>query len=261
MKMETLNDDLFDLTGKVAVVTGGAGQLSRAISPGIAKHGADVIIADCQLEPFEEIAERIRAFGRQALAINVDVTREESVSNMVKHILGIFPRIDILINLAGGAIRYPAETFPIDEWQKCLDTNVRGTFISCQAIGRVMIKQRAGKIINMSSVRGKIALPENYTAYCSAKGAIDSFTRTLACEWAKYNIMVNAIAPGPFDTDQSRNWKARNPEFFKMMTSRIPLGRMGDPEELVGPVVFLASKASSYITGQTIYVDGGTTTW
>ena len=252
--------NLFDLTGKVALVVGGAGGIGRALAVGLAESGADVIVADRQLDHLEEVADKIRTLGRQWQAVTVDVTQEQSVADMVKRILEVSPRIDILVNVHGVAIRKPADTFPIDEWQQVMDVNTRGTFLCCQAVGRVMIKQRSGKIINTSSVMGRYGLPADYTAYCASKGAVDTLTRTLACEWAKHNVLVNAIAPTIVETELTRSALA-NPEYAKMMKSRIPLGRWAMPEDIVGPTVFLASKASDFITGQIIYIDGGVTTW
>ncbi len=251
---------LFDLTGKVAIVIGGAGGIGHALALGLAECGADVIVASRQLVNLEPAAEEIRALGRQALAVTVDATQEQSVTNMVKRSLEVFPRLDILVNAAGLAIRKPAESFPIDEWQQVMDINARGTFLCCQAVGRVMIKQRSGKIINVSSVRGRYGLPADYAAYCTSKGAVDTLTRTLACEWAKYNVLVNAVAPTVVETDLTRPALA-DPEYAKRMKSRIPLGRWAIPEDIVGPTVFLASKASDFVTGQIIYIDGGVTTW
>ncbi len=252
--------DLFDLTGKVALVIGGAGGIGRAQALGLADAGADVAIASRKLEHLEDVAKEIKAKGRQSLAVTVDVVDEKSVANMVDSVLKIFPHIDILVNAAGIAIRKPADTFPIDEWQQVMDINTRGTFLTCQAIGRVMIKQGSGKIINVSSVRGRYGLPADYAAYCPSKGAVDTLTRTLACEWAKYNVLVNAVAPTVVETDLTRPALA-NPDYAKMMKSRIPLGKWAMPEDIVGATVFFASKASDFITGQILYIDGGVTTW
>jgi len=252
--------DLFGLTGKVAVVAGGAGGIGRALALGMAECGADVMIADLQLEHFEEMADKIRALGRQALAVTMDVTQEQSVADMVKRTLEVFSHIDILVNAAGITARKPADSLPVDEWQKVMDVNIRGTFLTCQAVGRVMIKQASGKIINISSVRGRYGVPSGGAAYCASKGAVDTLTRTLACEWAKYNVLVNAIAPTIVETDFTRSTLA-NPESAQGIKARIPVGRWGQPEDLIGPVVFLASKASDFVTGQIVYIDGGVTTW
>ena len=252
--------DLFDLTGKVAVVTGGAGGIGRAQALGLADAGADVVVTSRKLEHLEDAAGEIRAKGRQSLAVTVDVADEQSVAGMVKRVLEEFPRIDILVNAAGISIRKPADTFPIDEWQQVMDINTRGTFLCCQAVGRVMIKQGSGKIINLSSVRGRYGLPADYAAYCASKGAVDTLTRTLACEWAKYNVLVNAVAPTIVETDLTRPALA-NPDYAKMMKSRIPLGKWAMPEDIVGATIFFASKASDFVTGQVLYIDGGVTTW
>ncbi len=252
--------DLFDLTGKVAIVTGGAGGIGSAQALGLADAGADVVVTSRQIEHLEQVAGEIRAKGRKALAVTVDVVDEKSVAAMVKRVLGEFPGIDILVNAAGLAIRKPADSFPIDEWQKVMDINARGTFLCCQAVGRVMIKQKSGKIVNVSSVRGRYGLPADYAAYCASKGAVDTLTRTLACEWAKYNILVNAVAPTIVETELTRPALA-DPEYAKRMKSRIPLGRWAMPEDIVGATVFFASPASDFITGQILYIDGGVTTW
>ena len=252
--------DLFDLTGKVAIVVGGAGGIGRAQALGLVDAGADVVVASRKLEHLKQVAKEIQAKGRKSLAVSVEVTDEKSVAAMVDSVLKKFPTIDILVNAHGLAIRKPADTFPINEWQQVMDTNTRGTFLTCQAVGRVMIKQKSGKIINLSSVRGRYGLPADYAAYCASKGAVDTLTRTLACEWAKYKVLVNAIAPTIVETQLTRS-ALDNPEYAKMMKSRIPLGRWAMPEDIIGATIFFASRASNFITGQVLYVDGGVTTW
>jgi gluconate 5-dehydrogenase len=244
----------------VALVTGGAGGIGRAQALGLADAGADVVVASRKLGHLEEVAKEIAAKGRKSLAVTVDVVDEKSVNDMVGTILKECGRIDILANSHGLAIRKPADTFPIEEWQQVMDINTRGTFIVCQAVGREMIKQKSGKIINMSSVRGRYGLPADYAAYCPSKGAVDTLTRTLACEWAKHNVLVNAVAPTIVETDLTRDALA-NPDYAKMMKSRIPLGKWAMPEDIVGATVFFASRASDFITGQVLYIDGGVTTW
>jgi gluconate 5-dehydrogenase len=252
--------EIFNLTGKVAVVVGGAGGIGRAQALGLAEAGADVVVASRNLEHLKKVAEEVKAKGRRSLAVTVNVADEKSVAEMVKNILNTFPRIDILVNAAGIAIRKPADTFPIEEWQQVMDINTRGTFLCCQAVGRVMIKQKYGKIINLSSVRGRYGLPSGYAAYCASKGAVDTLTRTLACEWAKYNVLVNAVAPTIVETDLTRSALA-DPAYANQMKSRIPLGKWALPEDIVGATIFFASKSSDFITGQILYIDGGVTTW
>jgi gluconate 5-dehydrogenase len=252
--------NLFDLTGKVAVVVGGGGGIGHAQALGLADAGADVIIASRKLEHLEPVVKEIKAKKRKSLAVSVDVTQEKSVQAMADAILKQFPRIDILVNAAGIAIRKPADSFPVDEWQQVMDINTRGTFLCCQTVGRVMIKQKSGKIINLSSVRGRYGLPAGYAAYCPSKGAVDTLTRTLACEWAKHNVLVNAVAPTIVETDLTRTALA-DPAYAQQMKSRIPLGKWALPEDIVGATIFFASKASDFITGQILYIDGGVTTW
>lgn len=252
--------DLFDLASKVGIVTGGAGGIGKALALGLAEHGADVVVTSRTLSKLEPVAAQIKALGKKSLAVASDVTDERSVKAMVEQVVKAFSHVDILVNAAGINIRNSAEEISIDDWKKVMDFNALGTFVCCQAVGRVMIKQKSGKIINVSSVRGRYGAPSGAIAYSPSKGAVDTLTRTLACEWAKYNIFVNAVAPTLIETDLTRQALA-NPEFAKTMKARIPLGRWGFPEDVVGPTVFLASKASDFVTGQIIYVDGGTTTW
>jgi NAD(P)-dependent dehydrogenase (short-subunit alcohol dehydrogenase family) len=252
--------DVFDLKGKVAVVTGGMGGLGTAISLALAERGADIVTADLKLDAYKDHEKKIKALGRKSLAVSVDVTSEKSVADMVASILKVFPTIDILVNAHGIVNRKSADTIPVEEWQKVMDVNTRGTFITCQAVGRVMMKQKSGKIVNLSSVRGRYGAPSGAVAYSPSKGAVDALTRTLACEWAKYNVLVNAVAPTLVETDLTRQALA-NPEFAKTMIARIPLGRWATPDDIAWPIVFLASKASDFITGQVLYIDGGTTTW
>jgi NAD(P)-dependent dehydrogenase (short-subunit alcohol dehydrogenase family) len=252
--------DLFDLRGKVGIVTGGAGGIGKALALGLAIHGADVAVTSRTLSKLEPVAAEIKAMGRESLAVASDVTDERSVKAMVERVVQTFSHVDILVNAAGINIRNSAEDIPVEDWKKVMDFNAFGTFVCCQAVGRVMIKQKSGKIVNVSSVRGRYGAPSGAVAYSPSKGAVDTLTRTLACEWAKYNIHVNAVAPTLIETDLTRQALA-NPEFAKTMKARIPLGRWGFPEDVVGPTVFLASKASDFVTGQIIYVDGGTTTW
>ncbi len=252
--------DLFDLTGKVAVVVGGAGGLGKAQALGLAGAGADVAVASRNLDSLKAVAREIETKGRKSLAVKVDVVDAKQVNAMVETIMKTFHHIDILVNAAGLAIRKPADSFPIDEWQQVMDINTRGTFLCCQAVGRIMIKQKSGKIINVSSVRGRYGLPAGYAAYCPSKGAVDTLTRTLACEWAKYNVLVNAIAPTVVETELTKGLLA-DAEYAKTLKARIPMGRWALTEDIVGPTIFFASDAANFVTGQILYIDGGVTTW
>jgi len=248
----------FDLTGKIALITGGAGGIGRAIAEGFAEQGAHIMVADMNTENFDSTADRIRSIGRQVRSVCVDITSKESVEAMVKSTLDNFCQIDILVNAAGTKSWLSTDDMPVDEWQRVMDVNVRGAFISCKTVGHEMIRQKSGIIINMSSVRGRFGSQNGEADYCTSKGAIDALTRTLACEWSKYGIRVNAIAPTVVETEfVSRVFN--NPGTVDYLKKRIPLGRCAVTEDLVGPVIFLASEASGYITGQIIYVDGGMT--
>ena len=251
---------LFDLSGKIALVIGGHGGIGRAIALGLAEAGADVAVASRNLEALQATVKDIESKARKSLAVTVDIVDEKQVNDMVARVLETFPRIDILVNAAGLAIRKPADSFPVDEWQRVMDINTRGTFLCCQAVGKVMLQQKEGRIINISSVRGRYGLPSGYAAYCPSKGAVDTLTRTLACEWAKSNVLVNAVAPTIVETDLTKDALA-DPAYAKQMKDRIPMGKWALPEDIVGPVVFFASEASSFVTGQILYIDGGVTTW
>ena len=253
--------NLFDLTSKVAIVVGGGGGIGHAQALGLSDAGADVIVTSRKLEHLEPVVKEIQGKGRKSLAVAVEVSQEKSVAAMVDTVLKKFSHIDILVNAHGISNRKPAETFPIDEWQQVMDINTRGTFLCCQAVGRVMIKQKSGRIINLSSVRGRYGLPANYAAYCASKGAVDTLTRTLACEWAKHNVLVNAVAPTIVETPLTLTPEALlNPDYAKYMKGRIPMGRWALPEDIVGATIFFASGASNFIPGQVLYIDGGVTT-
>ena len=197
---------MFDLTGKVAIVTGGAGGLGRPISLGLAKCGADVVVDDLASANPQGVADDITALGRKALAVTADVTSAESMKEMVDLVVKEFGKIDILVNVAGINARFSAEEMPPEEFEKVIRFNIAGTFLPCQAVGRVMIEQKRGKIINMGSVRGSVAPSIGGTAYASSKGGVHQLTRTLAAEWAKYGINVNGIAPALVMTAMTKDF-------------------------------------------------------
>jgi gluconate 5-dehydrogenase len=247
---------LFDLTDKVAIVTGGSGSFGRAVSIGLAAHGADVVVTARTLSSLEKTAGEIQQLGRKALPISCDVVDPKNVDQMVRQTLDSFGKINILVTSAGIALRSPAEEMTIEDWQNVMDINVKGTFLCCQAAGRVMIQQGGGKIITVSSVRGLLGHPGGYSAYGTSKGAIHLLTRQLACEWAKYKINVNSIAPCVFRTPMNEAI-LRDEKMVRLFMSRIPWGRAAEPEDFVGASVFLASDASQFVTGHILYVDGG----
>jgi NAD(P)-dependent dehydrogenase (short-subunit alcohol dehydrogenase family) len=244
---------LFDLSGKVAIVTGGGSGIGNQMAHGLAEAGAELVLCARKVERCEEAA---AAMPTRALALPCDVSDEESVSAMVSRVVHEFGRIDILVNNAGTVWGAPPEDMPLKGWQKVVDVNLTGVFLCSQAAGRVMIEKGSGKIVNIASVAGLHGAPAeiaNSLPYHATKGGVISLTRDLAWKWARHGINVNAIAPGWFPSDMANFVIDRHPE----LAERIPLGRVGGPEDLKGAVVFLASRASDYVTGHTLVVDGG----
>jgi len=248
---------LFDLSGKTAVITGGSRGLGRGIALALASCGVDVALVSRTQSDLEFVASEIREVGRRALAISADVADEKKVKEVVETVLTEFDRIDILINSAGIAALKPIAEFEVETWQKIIDINLRGTFLCCKHVGRVMLTQKRGKIINISSVRGLQGRAED-PAYAPSKGGVNQLTKSLAIEWAKKNITVNAIAP-TFIRTQINEHLLDDEGWRTWILSRIPMGRTCEIWDLFGTVIFLASRASDFITGQTIYVDGGWT--
>jgi NAD(P)-dependent dehydrogenase (short-subunit alcohol dehydrogenase family) len=248
---------LFSLSDRVAVVTGGSRGLGRGIALALAAAGAHVAPLSRTAADVEAVAGEIRSLGRRALAVTADVTDEASVQAMVQRVLEEFGRIDILVNSAGIVSIKPTVEFPVEEWQQIMDVNLRGTFLCCKEAGKVMLAQGRGKIINMSSVRG-LQGRANDPAYPASKGAVNLLTKSLAIEWAPQGINVNAIAPTFIRTDLNA-FLLDDPATRDWVLSRIPMGRVGEIPDIFGLAVFLASPASDFITGQTIYLDGGWT--
>jgi len=254
--------NLFRLDGKTAIVTGGGRGLGRYMAEALSDAGASVVLCSRKQEPLKEVQREIEAGGGRALAVEFDVTDEESVEGVVSAATESFGSIDVVVNNSGATWGAPPEEMPLDRFDQVMQVNVRGTFLMSQAAGRRMIESGAGgTIINISSMAGLVGGHPDYmqtVGYNSSKGAIISMTRDLATSWAKRNITVNAIAPGWFPTRMSGGLIEK---FEEEMLSGIPLGRFGTPEDLKGVVIFLASPAASYVTGQTIVVDGGATAW
>ncbi len=244
-----------DVKGKVAIVTGSSKGIGFGMARGLAHYGADLVILSRHLEEAETAAENIRQLDRKAIAVQCDVTKKTDVERMVETAVQEFGKIDILINNAGMNIRKPLVEYEEEEYDKVIATNLKGIFLAGQAVARVMMKQRSGKIINISSIFGGVAMP-NQAAYASSKGGINQLTRVMAMELAPYNINVNAIAPAYIRTPMTQGWLS-DEERLKEILTNTPMGRIGELSDLVGPAVFLSSEASSYITGHILYVDGG----
>jgi len=252
--------NLFRVDDKVAVVVGGAGGIGEALGYGLAEYGAKVVIADVNAEKAEQIAQDIRSkFKSEAVAIKFDITDEKSVAQLREQVMSKFGTIDILVNSQGVNVKYPATEFPVKDWDFMFNINVRGTMLTCRELGKVMIEKKSGKVINLSSVRGvRATFWGGNEGYCATKASIDMITRSLASEWAQYKINVNAIGPSTIATPFSER-TLQDPERLKRFLASCPLGRVGQPLDIVGVCIFLASPASDYITGQIIYLDGGLT--
>jgi 2-deoxy-D-gluconate 3-dehydrogenase len=246
----------FSLKGRSGVVTGGGSGIGKAIAKGLIQAGAEIVIAGRNRGRLEEAANEMRQFGGPVIPIQTDITKMEDIRNLVDRTVKEFGKIDFLFNNAGIIRRTPSEDLTEKDWDDVINNNLKGPFFLAQAVAKVMITQkRKGKIINTSSliaIQGGKRIP----AYTASKGGLSQVTKSMANDWAKYNILVNAIGPGWVKTELTEPLQ-QDKERFAEILGRIPLGRWAEPEDLVGAAIFLASDASDYITGQTIFVDGG----
>jgi NAD(P)-dependent dehydrogenase (short-subunit alcohol dehydrogenase family) len=252
---------LMSLSGRVSVVTGGAKGLGRQMATALAEAGSDLVICGRSIEPCEQAAQELEKIGVRVLPVRCDIASAEDITGMRDCTLDHFGRVDVLVNNAGRAWFAPPEEMPLDRWEQVMRVNITGTFLCSQAFGTAMIARGKGKIINIASVSGLLGKnPEihNSLAYNTSKGAVVNMTRDLAVKWARKGINVNAIAPGFFPS--SRN-SGRYDERKDAILGEIPMGRPGGPDDLKGPVVFLASDASDFVTGAILSVDGGVTAW
>jgi gluconate 5-dehydrogenase len=251
---------LFDLTGRVAIITGGSIGLGRQMAEGLGEMGAHVVLCARKEERCRDAAEELQQLGVKAIALACDVKSPASIQQLVDATVEEFGRIDVLINNAGISWGAPVEEMRLEDWNKVIETNLTGTFLCAQAVGKVMIRQGRGKIINIASVAGLGGAPAELPAigYHASKGGVISFTKDLACKWAAHNIQVNAIAPGWFPTHMSNRVLEHNKELF---LSHIPARRFGNEQDLKGAAVFLSSDASNYVTGHVLVVDGGQSAW
>ena len=256
---ELRGTQLFDLTGRVAIMTGAGRGLGRTMALALAAAGADIALASRTTPELESLVEEVEALGRRAIAVPTDITSPDACEALVAAAVERLGRLDILVNNAGTNVRKSALEITPDEYDFVLQTNLKGYFNGARAAGRLFVEQGSGKVINISSILGSVALP-NQAAYASSKGAIDQLTKVLAIEWATANVQVNGLAPTYFETDLTRPLYD-DPERKAFIEERTPMGRWGQPHELAGAVIFLASDASDFVTGQTILVDGGWTAW
>ncbi|MCV9998128.1 SDR family oxidoreductase [Pararhizobium sp. YC-54] len=249
---------LFDLTGRRALITGSSQGIGFALTEGLAAHGAEVVVNGRDVDKVEAAVSALRDSGHIANAAAFDVTSSNAAAEAVAVIESEIGAIDILVNNAGMQFRSPLEDFPADKWEQLLATNISSVFYVSQAVARFMIGRGRGKIVNIASVQSELARP-GIAPYTATKGAVRNLTRGMCADWARYGLQINAIAPGYFRTPLNQAL-IDNPEFSDWLEKRTPAARWGNVEELVGSAVFLASNASSFVNGHTLYVDGGITT-
>jgi len=255
-------NDLFDLTGKVAIVTGASKGLGKAISIGLAKAGANIVAISRDLPAVTQTANDVKELGKEALPLKVDVTQKEDLEKMIEQTIKKFSKIDILVNSAGLLKIGSSEEMRKEEFDQLINVNLNGLFLCSQAVGKQMIKQRSGSIINIAAIPiAGIANQSSFpaaVAYDSSKGGVIHLTKALAVEWAKYGVRVNAISPGSFETHLTKDFLT-NPEIMDLIKRIVPMQRSAKPAEITGTAIFLASQASSYVTGHVLVVDGGWT--
>jgi len=250
--------NLFDLTGKVAIVTGASRGLGQYLARALARAGADLVVTSRTLESLQEFTSEIEALGRRVLPLALDVRDHQSIQVMADAAFAHYGKIDILVNNAGCNVRKPAVDVSWDDWNLVLNTNLRGGFFVAQAVAKKMIPAKYGRIVNIGSVT-TVAGYAGITPYCASRGGVKQMTMSLADDWGQHGITVNCLAPGWFKTAQTKVLYD-NQEWVDYLVDRIPLKRPGQPHDLDGTVIFLASDASAYMTGQTLLVDGGIST-
>jgi len=247
--------NLFNLNDRVILITGAAGGLGQAMAVGLAEYGAQIALADLRLENTNDILAQIDNLGKKAAAYKVDITDRNNITEMVEKVHKDFGRIDVLINSAGVNNRKRIEDYTEQEWDNIVDINLKGTFLCCQAVGKIMLNQGKGKIINMASVSSTLGHP-HHGPYAASKGGVALLTKVMAVEWAKRGINVNAIAPAYVRTSLTADYLSKG-DNYKRISDTIPMGRLGEPEDIVGAAVYLASDASNFVTGHLLTVDGG----
>jgi NAD(P)-dependent dehydrogenase (short-subunit alcohol dehydrogenase family) len=251
----------FSLAGKTAIITGGISGIGKAVSLAMAEAGANPVLVDIREPADNSLIERIGSLGREAMFVQADVSKEQDVERFVAQTVTRFGRIDIAVNCAGTVNRTPVENLTEAEWDRVMNINLKGVFWCCQKVGRQMIAQQSGSIVNIASMSGLIVNKDRtITPYCVSKAGVSMLTKNLAMEWVKHNIRVNAIGPGYVLTPLNP-WMTNDPAKAGAAFEMTPMKRFGQPEEIASVAVFLASPGASFITGQTIFADGGYTCW
>jgi NAD(P)-dependent dehydrogenase (short-subunit alcohol dehydrogenase family) len=252
--------DMLSLKGKVAVVTGGSSGLGVTFARALAEVGANIVLAARRLDKMNEVGDDLSRLGVKVRSIQCDVSNQDQVQSLVDDTLKTFARLDIMVNNAGVAAMSPATEITLEEWNRVVSVNLTGTFLCARTAARQMMKRGGGKIVNIASIYGAVGDVFPASPYYATKGAVINLTRDLAIEWAPFKINVNAIAPGFFPSEMTEGI-FQDPHYLEYINKQTPLGRTGTPDDLKGAIVFLASQASDYVTGQTIFVDGGWTSW
>jgi gluconate 5-dehydrogenase len=251
---------MFSLKGKVAVVTGASSGLGVVFAQALAEMGANVELAARRIEKLNDVAGQLKQLNIKARPFQCDISRQDEVQRLVDDTVKNFERLDIIVNNAGVAAMSPATDISVDDWNKVVSVNMTGVFLCARTAARQMIKQGGGKIVNIASIYGAVGDVFPASPYYATKGAVINMTRDLAVEWAPYKISVNAIAPGFFPSEMTEAI-FKDPGYMEYIRKQTPMGRPGNPDDLKGAVVYLSSAASDYVTGQTIFVDGGWTAW
>ena len=252
----------FDLTGKVALVTGAGQGIGLEIARTLAKAGANIVVAEYKEDTGQAAVKEIEALGRKALFVQVDVGAMQSVEAMTEAVYGELEAVDILVNNAGVAHTSPIEETPIDAWHKLMDVNLHGVFYCSQSVGKKMLERSQGAIVNIASMSGLIANdPQPQTAYNVSKAAVIMLTKSMATEWAKRGVRVNSVSPGYIGTDLVQEVLANNQAWKERWTSMTPVGHLGEPKDVAHAVWYLASGAAKFATGTNLVVDGGYTSW
>ena len=255
--------ELFNLENKVAIVTGGARGIGRFIANGLAEAGADVVIASRKIDNCVKAAEEIERLGVQVLPVQCDLENPEDINELMNKTISRFKKIDVLFNNAGLTWGAPTLEYPLEKWNKIINVNLRGVFLLSQNVAKIMMKSKKGKIVNITSIMATCGATEEMSpavAYNASKGGVNALTYDLAIKFAKYNITVNGIAPGYFDTDMA-SYFSSDKETCSQYLAKIPLERLGKEDDIKGAAVFLASEASNYLTGHIVNIDGGYLSW